>query len=241
MEQTGLDEKPSCSFSDRLEANVVAPVQRRPSAIGRLLALRYSVPPADERLKRSGRAGSKSISASTKRRALCACASHTLPTRIAAHHPFTPPRGWCVTYARTRVSQEGSAKQAGLTAEVVLLPRAVPLEEEECGGSGGVGPGAIGPATPRPVCEHARLRAARVLDGDLHRRHDGVTRPVRPRVQHIDQAAAPRHGAAASRGRGHQGDHSGDHALGHAGRQAARATQHARGGPSLPARRTTPP
>ena len=70
MEQTSLDDKPSCSFGDRLEASVVTPVQRRPSAIGRLLALRYSVPPADEPLNKPGRAGSKSTSASSKRRAL---------------------------------------------------------------------------------------------------------------------------------------------------------------------------
>ena len=70
MGQTGVDEKPSCSFSDRLEASAVTPVQRRPSAIGRLFALRHSVPPAVQRPNKPGRACSKSISASSKRRKL---------------------------------------------------------------------------------------------------------------------------------------------------------------------------
>ena len=70
MEQADVDAKPSCSFSERLEASDVTPVQRRPSAISRLLALRHSAPPADERLSKRGRSGPRSIGASSERRAL---------------------------------------------------------------------------------------------------------------------------------------------------------------------------
>ena len=70
MEQTDVDAKPSCSFSERLEASVTTPVRRRPSAIGRLLALRHGAPPADERLSKQGRSGPRSISASSERRPL---------------------------------------------------------------------------------------------------------------------------------------------------------------------------
>ena len=81
-----------------------------------------------------------------------------------------------------RVPQESATKQAGLSAEGVLLPRAVPQRQEECGARcycGRVG----GAAAPWPLWQHARVPVARVPDSELHRCHAGLARPVRPRIQ----------------------------------------------------------
>ena len=99
-----------------------------------------------------------------------------------AFHPV-----WTACHRLPRVSQERSAEQAGLTAEVFLYREQFRSKKKRTEaaelGVAAVGPSA-GRTAPRALCGHADF-VLHVPDVELHRGHGGIARPVRPRIQHV--------------------------------------------------------